>query len=431
MDRKGIVYQTYTRILERELVCAMGCTEPIAIAYCAAKARSLLKAMPDRMVVAASGNIIKNVKSVVVPNTGGLRGIPVAAAIGALAGDESADLLVIANVSSEAKAQLPDYLNRTPIQVQTLESEHLLDIVLTAYHKESYVKLRVVNEHTNVVLLERNHQIIYQKNPEEDEAQEENAPDYHLLNVGDIYDFAVTCNIDDVKEVLDRQIAYNTAIAEEGLKNNYGANIGKVLLKQGSNDIRIRAKSYAAAGSDARMSGCELPVIINSGSGNQGLTASVPVIQYAKALGVEDDILYRGLLISNLVTIHAKTWIGRLSAYCGAVSAGAGAGAGIAYISGADCNTIAHTIVNALAITSGIVCDGAKPSCAAKIAVSVEAGILGYEMYLNGQQFYGGDGLVLKGVEASIKNFGRLGCVAMRETNWEICRMMTEGSVCL
>lgn len=430
MERQSTVYQTYLQILKRELVCAMGCTEPIAIAYCAAKARSLLGGMPDRMEIAASGNIIKNVKSVVVPNTGGLRGIPVAAAIGALAGDETADLLVIANIPPEAKAQLQPYLSQTPIEVHVLESDNLLDIVLTAYRGGSYVRLRVVNEHTNIVLLEQDHQILYQKEFRSAGASDAESPDYQLLNVADIWDFATTCHLDDVRQVLERQVTCNMAIAEEGMKNDYGANIGKVLLKQGD-DIRCRAKAYAAAGSDARMSGCELPVIINSGSGNQGLTASVPVIQYAKARGVGEDMMYRGLLISNLVTIHAKTWIGRLSAYCGAVSAGAGAGAGIAFVCGGDCDTIAHTIVNALAITSGIVCDGAKPSCAAKIAVSVEAGILGYEMYLDGQQFYGGDGLVLKGVEASIQNFGRLGSVAMRETNLEICRMMTEGSVCL
>ena len=429
MEQQSLTYQTYLQILKRELVCAMGCTEPISIAYCAAKARSLLGALPDRMEVAASGNIIKNVKSVVVPNTGGLRGIPVAAAIGALAGDETADLLVIANVSPETKDGLQPYLAQTPIEVRLLESEYLLDVVLTAYRGESYVKLRVVNEHTNVVLVEQDHQILFQRDPNPAQIHSEDEPDYRLLTVADIYDFSMTCHLDDVRPVLDRQIAYNTAISQEGMKQSYGANIGKILLKHGT-DVRNRAKAYAAAGSDARMSGCELPVIINSRSGNQGLTASIPVIQYAKDRGVGDERLYRGLLISNLITIHAKTWIGRLSAYCGAVSAGAGAGAGIAFVCGSDQDTIAHTIVNALAIASGIVCDGAKPSCAAKIALSVEAGILGYEMYLDGQQFYAGDGLVLKGVEASIKNFGRLGSVAMRETNREICQMMTEGSDC-
>ena len=257
---------------------------------------------------------------------------------------------------------------------------------------------------------------------------ESDIPDYSLLNVKDIDDFACTCRLEDVKDILDRQIEYNTAISEEGLKNDYGANIGKTLLKAyGDRDVKIRAKACAAAGSDARMNGCELPVVINSGSGNQGMTASIPVIVYARELGVSREEMYRALLISNLVTLHEKQGIGRLSAYCGAVSAGAGAGAGIAYLNGGDYKTIAHTIVNALAITSGIVCDGAKASCAAKIAAAVDAGILGYEMHVNGQQFYGGDGLVLKGVENTIQNIGRLGKVGMKETDREIIRMMVGG----
>lgn len=426
MERNSIKYQTYVRILEKELVCAMGCTEPIAIAYCAAKARSLLGTAPDRIDIAASGNIIKNVKSVVVPNTGGRRGIAVAAAIGILGGDENAELLVISSISQQAKDQLASYIEHTPITISTLDSEHLLDVILTAYSKESYVKIRVVDEHANIILIVKDGETVYCKEPVAAEAQEADTLDYHLLNVDDIYDFASTCSLPDVEAILERQVACNTAISEEGLRNPYGANIGKVLLRSYPDDIKTIAKASAAAGSDARMSGCEMPVIINSGSGNQGMTASLPVIEYAKALGVGKEKMYRALLISNLVTIHAKTGIGRLSAYCGAISAGAAAGAGIAYVCGADCDTISHTIVNALSITSGIVCDGAKPSCAAKIAVAVDAGILGYEMYRDGQQFYDGEGLVLKGVENSINNIGHLGRVAMSETNREICRMMAD-----
>ena len=425
MKRDSVLYRTYVDILRRELVCAMGCTEPIALAYCAAKARSVLGELPDQITVEASGNIIKNVKSVVVPNTGGRRGIAAAAAIGVLGGDETAELQVIAHVADEAKMQLGVYLEKTPVEILPLQSDCLLDMIVTVRRAASYAKVRIANEHTNVVLIERDGQVLARKDTNLPREEQGSAPDYSLLTVKDIYDFARSCDLQDVQPILNRQIEMNTAIAEEGLRHDYGANIGKVLLKTGDS-LQIRAKAYAAAGSDARMNGCELPVVICSGSGNQGLTASLPVIEYAKALHVDNETLYRALLISNLITLHEKTGIGRLSAYCGAVSAGAGAGAGIAYLHGGDEEVIAHTIVNALAISSGIVCDGAKSSCAAKIATAVETGIFGYEMYRNGQQFYAGDGLVVKGVENSIQNFGRLARVGMRETDQEIIRMMTE-----
>ena len=423
MERNDIVYRTCVEVLERELVCAMGCTEPIALAYCAAKARAVLGAVPDRIRVEASGNIIKNVKSVVVPNTGGRRGIAAAAAIGVLGGDEKAELEVISHVSEEAKAALGPYLEKTPIELESLESENLLDMIVTVYKGDACAKVRIANEHTNIVYMERDGVVLLRKDSAEPK-EEEALPDYSLLTVENIYDFACTCDLDDVRPILDRQIRLNTAIAEEGLRRDYGANIGKVLLTTGDN-LRTRAKAYAAAGSDARMNGSEMPVVICSGSGNQGLTASLPVIVYAEGLNAGSEKLYRALLISNLITLHCKSSIGRLSAYCGAVSAGAGAGAGVAYLHGGDERVIAHTIVNCLAITSGIVCDGAKSSCAAKIATAVETGIFGYDMFKNGQQFYGGDGLVMKGVENSIASFGRLGRVGMRETDQEIIRMMT------
>ena len=425
MKKDSIVYQTYVRILERELVCAMGCTEPIALAYCAARARSVLGALPDRILVEASGNIIKNVKSVIVPNTDGRKGMAAAAAIGVLGGDESALLQVISNVPDDVKAELGPYLERTAIDIRFLESDCLLDMIVTVYSGETYAKVRIANEHTNIVLIERNGEVLFEKEVTDAGEKEDDVPDYNLLTVRDIYEFACTCDLDDVRAVLDRQIERNTAISQEGLTHDYGANIGKVLLKYGQ-DVRTRAKASAAAGSDARMNGCSLPVVICSGSGNQGLTTSLPVIEYAKELNADHDRLLRALLISNLITLHAKSGIGRLSAYCGAVSAGAGAGAGIAFVTGGNEETIAHTIVNALAISSGIVCDGAKSSCAAKIAMAVEAGLLGFEMFRNGQQFYGGDGLVVKGVENSIANFSRLGRVGMRGTDIEIIQMMTE-----
>ena len=424
MKREDLVYQTYVKILERELVCAMGCTEPIALAYCAAKARSVLGILPDRIRVEASGNIIKNVKSVVVPNTGGRRRIATAASIGILGGDEDALLQVISNVTPEVIEKLGDYMEQTKTEISSLESDCLLDMIVTVYHGDSYAKVRIANEHTNIVLIEKDGGILFEKSLKDEGEKETDQPDYGLLTIKDIYDFACTCDTEDVREVLDRQIEMNTAISQEGLRHDYGANIGKVLLKTG-NSLPIRAKASAAAGSDARMNGCEMPVVICSGSGNQGMTASLPVIEYAKDLNVPKDKLYRALLISNLVTLHAKNGIGRLSAYCGAVSAGAGAGSGIAFLYGGDESVISHTIVNTLAISSGIVCDGAKSSCAAKIAMAVEAGIFGYEMFKNGQQFYDGDGLVVKGVENSIANFSRLGRVGMRETDREIILMMT------
>jgi L-cysteine desulfidase len=422
MNRNDSVYRTYVEILKRELICAMGCTEPIALAYCAATARAALGTLPEKIIVEASGNIIKNVKSVVVPNTGGRRGIAAAAGIGALGGDENAKLEVISRISEETKERLGIYLEKTPTAIMPLESDHILDMIVTVFNGESYAKVRIADEHTQIVLIEKDGEVLQEKDPEPDTG-EVDIPDYSLLTVHDIYDFACTCDLEDVREILDRQIECNTAIAEDGLKNDYGANIGKVLLKTG-NDLKTRAKAYAAAGSDARMNGCELPVVICSGSGNQGLTVSLPVIVYAEALNADKEKLYRALLLSNLITLHAKTGIGRLSAYCGAVTAGAGAGCGIAYLLGGDERDIAHTIVNTLAITSGIVCDGAKSSCAAKIATAVETGIFGYEMFKYGQQFYAGDGMVVKGVDANVEAVGRLGREGMRETNREIIAMM-------
>jgi len=426
MERTSAVYKTYVEILKRELVCAMGCTEPIAIAYCAAVARKALGTLPSEIDVAASGNIIKNVKSVIVPNTGGLRGIEAAAAIGALAGDAEAGLQVVSHVTQEEIAALPGYMEQTAFSVSAAESEFLLDIEVTVRANGHFATVRAVQEHTNIVLVETDAGVLFSKDPDEDTGKDEGAPDYTLLNVADICEFADTCELDDVRPILERQLSCNCAIAEEGMRGNYGAGIGKVLLTAYGDDVRTRARAYAAAASDARMNGCDLPVVINSGSGNQGITASLPVYVYAKELGASEEKLYRALLVSNLVTLHEKTGIGRLSAYCGAVSAGAGAGAGITYLHGGGCREISHTIVNALAVTSGIVCDGAKSSCAAKIAMAVEAGILGFEMYGCGKQFYGGDGLVAKGVENSIANFSRLGRVGMRETDKEIIRMMTE-----
>lgn len=423
VDRNDTIYQTYVNILKEELIPAMGCTEPIAIAYAAAKARETLGAIPDKIKVQASGSIIKNVKSVIVPNTQHLKGIPAAAAAGIIAGDANRQLEVISQVTEQQVKDMQNYLENTEITVEYIDEDLIFDIIVTVYHNEDYAKVRIANYHTNIVLIEKNQEKLLELPISDNEGA---LSDRSLLTMKDIWEFVHCLDINDVKDILDRQIQYNTAIAKEGMEGKYGANIGRVLMNAYGDDIKLKAKAMAAAGSDARMNGCELPVVINSGSGNQGITCSVPVIEYAKELHVTSEQLYRALTLSNLVAIHQKTGIGRLSAYCGAVNAGAAAGAGIAFLCGGGYKDVIHTVVNALAIVSGIICDGAKASCAGKIASAVDAGILGYEMYKNGQQFYGGDGIVTKGVEETIQNVGRLGKEGMRETNKEIIKMMVK-----
>lgn len=422
MNKKSQFYQDYVNILHEELLPAMGCTEPIAIAYCAASAKEHLKGRADRVLVEASGNIIKNVKSVVVPNTEGLRGIQAAAAAGVCAGDASRQLEVISQVSEAQKADIRTFLDQAKIEVRLADSSLVFDISVTLYAGEHWSKVRIANHHTNIVLVEADGEILMEKPVEED--SEDGLTDRSVMRVEDILDFADTVDLDDIRDVISRQITYNMAIAEEGLRGDYGANIGSVLLAVNGDDVKVRAKAMAAAGSDARMSGCELPVIINSGSGNQGITASVPVIVYAREMGVSEEKLYRALVLSNLLGIHQKTGIGRLSAYCGAISAGTAAGCGIVYLKGGGLEAIAHTLVNALAIVSGVICDGAKPSCAGKIAAAVEAGLLGYDMYCQNQQFLSGDGIVKKGVESMIASVGTLGRVGMHETDQVILKIM-------
>lgn len=425
----AVSYQDYVNILKEELVPAMGCTEPIAIAYAAAVLRETLGRPAERMEVEASGNIIKNVKSVFVPGTGGLRGIPAAAAAGMAAGDPSLDLEVLSQIGEAEQARIREYLAHTPITVKLADSPLIFDILVRAWAGEDSALVRIANYHTHIVRIEKNGAVL--KDLPVQAAAEEGLTDKSVLSVRSILEFAREADLSDVEETLSRQIRFNTAIAQEGLRGDYGANIGQVLLSAYGDDVKIRAKAMAAAGSDARMNGCGLPVVIVSGSGNQGLTASLPVIEYAKELGADQDTLYRALLVSDLITIHLKAEIGRLSAYCGAVSAGCGSGAGIAYLYGKDkpeealLKDVSHTIVNSLAVVSGMVCDGAKASCAAKIASAVDAGLLGFYMYQNGQQFRGGDGIISKGVEETIRNIGLLATQGMRETDREILDIMT------
>ncbi len=423
MEKTSEKYQAYVEILKEELVPAMGCTEPIALAYAAAKAREVLGCRPERVLIEASGSIIKNVKSVIVPNTNHLKGMPAAAAAGIIAGRSEKELEVISEVTGSEMEDMRRFLEEVQIDVEHIDHGLVFEIIVTEYSGDSYAKVRITNFHTNIVLIEKDGKILYE-NREELASEEEKRADRGLLDMESIWDFIHSLDVEDVRDVLTRQIEYNTAIADEGLKGNYGANIGSVLLDTYGDDIRTRAKAKAAAGSDARMNGCELPVIINSGSGNQGITVSIPVIEYAKETGADEEHLLRALALSNLTAIHQKTGIGTLSAYCGAVSAGAGAGAGIAYLCGGTYEEVVHTVVNALAIVSGIVCDGAKASCAAKIASSVDAAILGYNMYKRGQEFRRGDGIVMQNIEETIRGIGRLGKDGMKETNEEIIKLM-------
>lgn len=414
-------FTRYISILKEELVPAMGCTEPIAIAYAAAKAKEILGDIPDTVSVQVSGNILKNVKSVVVPHTGGMRGIPAAAAIGIMAGDASKELEVLSNISEKQIEATRTFIDTTPIAVNFADTPYIFDIMITLSKGESTAFVRITEHHTNIVCIKKDGEALFEK---EVIPQENGLTDHSILNIEDIIYFAENVDLEQVKPTITRQIEYNMAIAEEGLKNSYGANIGSTLLSQNSTDIHQKMRAFAAAGSDARMNGCEMPVIICSGSGNQGITASVPVIVYAKENGIDEGTLIRALCVSNLVTIHLKAGIGRLSAYCGVVSAACGAGAGVAYLEGGRYDTIAHTVVNALAMDSGIICDGAKASCAAKIASAVDAGLLGLTMYKNGNQFYCGEGLVAKGVENTIRNIGSLARNGMADTDKEIIRIM-------
>jgi len=423
MEKTDKRYQAYLNILKEELIPAMGCTEPIAIAYAAAKARQVLGQLPDRVEIEASENIIKNVKSVVVPNTGNLRGIEVSAVAGVVAGNPDKVLEVIADVDDPGREAIKAYLIDRDVIVSKSKSDLIFDFRVSVFSKKSEASVRITNFHTNITEITKDGQILFENLHCED-ASGTQLTDRSIMNVADIVEFSYAVDISEIQDLIQRQIEYNTRIAREGIQGKWGANIGSVLLDNWGDDIKVRAKAMAAAGSDARMSGCELPVVIVSGSGNQGITASVPVIEYARELGATEDELVRALVVSNLVTIHQKTGIGRLSAYCGAISAGVGAGAGISRLHGGGFKEIAHTIVNGLAIVSGIICDGAKPSCAGKIAAAVDAGVLGFQMYENGQQFYGGDGIVTKGVENTISNIGRLGRDGMRETDKEIIRIM-------
>lgn len=422
MEKSDCLYDAYLSILKEELVPAMGCTEPICLAYAAAKARKVLGTMPEKVEIEASGNIIKNVKSVVVPNTGGLKGLKASVVAGIVAGNPENVLEVIANVQPEQKTEIAQFLDKTPITVIPLDSVARLDVTVGLFSGEHSSKVRIAGHHTNIVSIEKDGEVLFEGHCTDTNA---NMTDRSCLKLDKIFDFASTADIDDLKPIIGRQMTYNKAIAMEGLKNQWGVNVGNTLLRC-NNDVRQRAKAWAAAGSDARMSGCEMPVIINSGSGNQGMTVCLPILAFAEEFNIDEERTIRAVALSNLVAIHQKTGIGRLSAYCGAVSAGCASGCGIAFLFGHGLSVIEHTLENALGMAAGIVCDGAKPSCAGKIALSVEAGLLGFEMSKHGDNLQGGDGIIGCSAEETIDHIGRLGRNGMRETDVEILKMMVE-----
>ncbi len=407
-----------------ELRPAMGCTEPIAIAYASSILRKTLGVDPTEIKASFSGNIIKNVKSVIVPATGGRHGIEAALAAGIVSCRPDMRLEVLTVLSDDDAEKIDRLLKECKIEISKLNTGCSFELELYGTNGDNEAIVKISGSHTNVTEVSLNGTDMTEEYVQRTIVEESgDEPDYTLLNVMDIVEYADTAELDVLRPYLLRQIELNMAIAEEGLNGEWGASIGKVMLSMGG-DLSRRARAYAAAGSDARMSGCEKPVCIISGSGNQGITASVPVKVYADDMGKSEEELLRALIVSDLITIHQKTGIGTLSAYCGAISAGVGAGAGICYLHGGKFREIAHTLVNSVAILSGTICDGAKPSCAAKIAMAVEAGIMGYEMWKMGSQFHGGDGIVEKGVENTIKNVGRLARDGMSDTDRAIIDIM-------
>lgn len=420
------IYNGYLEILREEIVPAMGCTEPIAIAYAAAKAKEVLGETPKKVIAWCSGNIIKNAKCVTVPNTGDLVGIKASAIIGILAGDASKGLEVINVVDTDSIEKAHTLVDTDYCEVKRLDTEVQLHILIEVYGENNKATVETKYAHTNICRIVKNDEVLLEV---------EESPDKYLgifvdrgiLNVKNIYEFANTVKIDDVKELLDKQIDYNIKISEEGLKGTYGIGIGKVILESFPGDsVVTKLKAYAAAASEARMTGSSLPVMTNSGSGNQGMTTSIPVIIYAKEKGLTNEQLYRGLVFSNLMTIHQKTGIGRLSAFCGAVSAGCASGAAITYLEGGSLEQINKTVTNTLANISGIVCDGAKASCAAKIATSVDAAMMGHYLAMSDQGYRANTGIVKENIEDTITAVGRLGKEGMKETDKEILDIMLE-----
>ena len=416
--------RAYTDILKEELVPAMGCTEPIAISFASSIVSHVLGDYPTRIRIGLSGNIIKNVKSVIVPFTGGMHGISSAVCAGIICARPDKKLEILSTITPDQVSKIKEYQASVSMNIYELEDSLPFEIIIEGELGKNIAFVHLSKRHTNIKKVRLNGKDITDRYYSDEDVVEKDSTDRSLLNVADIVEFAETVDLTELSPLLDMQISFNMAIAKEGISRDWGASIGRTLYLSANGETRVLARALAAAGSDARMNGCELPVCIISGSGNQGMTASVPLCVYAEKLGSTKEELYRALLVSNLITIHQKTGIGCLSAYCGAISAGAGSGCGICYLYGGRLYEISHTLVNTVAILSGTICDGAKSSCAAKIAMSVEAGIMGYEMAKHGHQFYSGEGIVTKGVENTINNVGRLASVGMKEADKEIIKIM-------
>lgn len=426
LARGSEVYDNYLAILKAELLPAMGCTEPIAVAFAAAKARAVLGKMPERIVMYCSGNIIKNVKSVVVPNSGGQIGINAAAVLGSVAGREELELEVLNSVTAgqiekaRSLAAIPGYC-----ECRLVEGEENLYIRAEVFSGHDCSSVEIKTKHNHISRIEKNGVLLF----EQPELKTGSLGDKSKLNIKDIYEFANCVELADIEDLLKRQLKYNEMISNEGLTNSWGSSIGKTLLESHANpDFFIRAKAKAAAGSDARMAGCALPVVINSGSGNQGITVSMPLLEYAREVNCSEEKLLRALCLANLISLHQKYYIGNLSAYCGATSAGCSAVCGMAYIDGADMETLGWIVVNAINTIGGMVCDGAKSSCAAKIASAVEASLLAYELVKRDRSFKPGEGMVDADIEKSIENVGRMGRVGMASTDVEILNILLENT---
>ena len=427
MRKENWTQEQYAALLREELRPALGCTEPVSIALCAAAMTKALGCMPERILVQCSRNILKNAKGVVVPNSGGMKGIDVAAALGAIVGAPERGLEVLTCVTPEQIEAARAWLARGACPVRLMDTPETLHLVVTGISGDGHTaSAELKRTHTGLTRVTRDNVAIFHCKTDA-EAQEENDA-AKSLNVGGILTFAEKARLEEngLRELLERQIECNSRIAEEGLSHPYGACVGATLLRHFGESASVRAQAYAAAGSDARMGGCEMPVVINSGSGNQGLTVTLPVLEYARELGKDHETVLRALLVSNLVAIRIKAAYGRLSAFCGAVSAAAGSGAAITWLRGGTETQIETTIVNTLADISGMVCDGAKASCASKIASAVGTAILASCMSMDSKGFAAGEGLVKQNVEQTIDTIGRMASEGMAETDKKILQLMQE-----
>ena len=422
-----IIYDSYAAILKSELVVALGCTEPIAIAYAAAKAHSVLGEFPDHCKVSCSGNIVKNVKGVTVPNSGGEKGIVIAATLGRAGGNAEKEMAVLEDVTDADRVKAKELASGDFCKCELIEGVENLYIIIELSSKNHTACVEIKNYHTNITRIVKDGEVIYSKKSESEKTSEETTalPDKSLLNVKDIIEFANEVRMEDIEQTISRQVEMNTRLSEEGLRNPYGVKVGQTLLREYSaDDVRIKAMAYASAGSDARMSGCPMGAVINSGSGNQGITVTMPVVKYAEHYNISKEKMYRALVASNLVSIHQKRYIGSLSAYCGAVSAACGAASGIAYMLGYGYSVIADQITNTIGTIGGMVCDGAKPSCAAKISAAIHTALLALQLAADHESFKSGEGIVKEDVEATIQSVGRMGREGMKSTDIEILNIM-------